>query len=85
MKGHLDSVQGSEVLEDGRILSYSSDRTLRLWSSKGEALSVLEGHTGYVYGVKILADGRILSYSEDKSLRLWSSEGELLAVLEGTY
>ena len=81
--GHEYEVSGAKVLEDGRILSYSDDDTLRLWSSNGRPLSVLEGHTGEVIGVKILKDSRILSYSSDDTLRLWSSNGKPLSVLEG--
>jgi len=84
LEGHTEWVAGVKILNDGRILSYAWDNTLRLWSSKGEALyPVLEGHDGSIVGAQILNDGRILSYAWDNTLRLWSSEGEELAILEG--
>ncbi len=70
--GHADTVDGAKVLKDGRILSWSSDHTLRLWDGQtGEILAVLEGHTEGVTGAKFLDDGRILSWSHDSSLRIW--------------
>jgi WD40 repeat protein len=73
------------MLEDGRILSWSHDFTLRLWDGKtGEALATLEGHTDSVWTAQMLEDGRILSWSHDCTLRLWDGKtGEALATLEG--
>jgi WD40 repeat protein len=85
LSGHTDSVNGVEVLPDGRILSWSDDCTLRLWDGdSGAPLAVLEGHTDSIEGVHILPDGRILSWSDDCTLRLWDgASGAPLAVLEG--
>jgi WD40 repeat protein len=84
-EGHTDSVGGARVLADGRILSWSDDKTLRIWdSNSGKCLTVLEGHTNRVNGTLILNEGRFLSWSEDKSLRLWdNNSGQCLAILEG--
>ncbi len=68
---------------DGRILSWSWDNTLRLWSLDGHPLATLTGHTDWVGDAVQLADGRILSWSEDNSPRLWSSDGQPLAELSG--
>ena len=72
-------------LADGRLLSWSGDKTLRLWDGQsGACLAVLEGHTDAVGGALVLADGRLLSWSQDKTLRLWDGQsGACLAVLEG--
>jgi len=37
-------VNGALELRDGRLLSWSEDRTLRVWSAHREPLLVLEGH-----------------------------------------
>ena len=73
------------ALNDGRILSWSSDNTLRLWDGQsGQCLKVLEGHSNSVLGALALNDGRILSWSWDKTLRLWDGQsGQCLKVLEG--
>jgi hypothetical protein len=81
--GHTDSVIGACELSDGRLLSWSEDNTLRLWSIAGEELRVLAGHTSYVNGACELSDGRLLSWSIDDTLRLWSSAGEELKMLTG--
>jgi WD40 repeat protein len=76
-------VSNALELADGRLLSWSWDDTLRLWSAQGEPLTALSGHTGTVYGALELADGRLLSWSDDNTLRLWSAAGEAVAVLSG--
>ena len=57
------------MLADGRILSWSDDGSLRLWSSEGAALAVLKGLECPGQGAHVLADGRILFWSSaNKSL-----------------
>ena len=76
-------INGASVLSDGRILSWSDDRTLRLWDGNGISVAVLKGHTDAVAGAQVTSDGRILSWSNDGELRLWDGiSGAPLAVLE---
>jgi WD40 repeat protein len=81
---HSNFVQ-TKLLPGGRILSWSSDHTLRIWDGRsGESLAVLKGHTNGVYGALALSDDRILSWSGDHTLRIWDGQsGESLAVLKG--
>ncbi len=83
LEGHTESVGGALELQDGKILSWSRDKTLRIWSDKGEKLAVLKGHTERVNGALKLQDGRILSWSADQTLIIWSSDGEIISILEG--
>ncbi|MBI5605952.1 MAG: TIR domain-containing protein [Deltaproteobacteria bacterium] len=83
LEGHTFEVKGALQLPDGRILSWSGDRTLRLWDTDGRPLAVLEGHTYQVRGALQLTDGRMLSWSDGHTLRLWDTDGRPLAVLEG--
>ncbi len=85
LRGHTDSINGVQELADGRILSWSGDKTLRLWDSlTGVCQTVLKGHTAFIKGAQELADGRILSWSGDKTLRLWDSlTGVCQIVLKG--
>lgn len=85
MEGHALEVTGAQVFPDGRILSWSYEKTLRLWDGQsGAPLAVMAGHTEAVHGAQILPDGRVLSWSTDGTLRLWDGKtGEPLAVMEG--
>jgi WD40 repeat protein len=74
MKGHLDSVVGALLLEDGRrVLSWSLDNTIRVWDvASGQSLAALDEHQDSVSGVLLLGDGRhALSWSRDNTLRVW--------------
>ena len=72
LSGHTAGVFGALVTPDGRILSWSWDKTLRLWDGRtGEAGPVLRGHTEVVTGALVMPDGQILSWSKDNTLRLW--------------
>jgi WD40 domain-containing protein len=81
--GHRMYVRGAAALSDGRLLSWSDDTTLRLWTSDGAPLAELKGHRGRIFGATALSDGRLLSWSDDGTLRLWANEGAALAELKG--
>jgi len=85
LAGH-ESTDGVTVLRDGRVLSWSRDRTLCIWNlaETGQTPMVLNGHTGGVLGATELDNGRLLSWSDDHTLRLWDrTTGALLAILTG--
>ena len=76
--GHQDKVNVVAYSPDGsRILTGSSDRSLRLWNSQGEPVGQpLQGHTEAVTATAISSNGEfIVSGSEDKTIRLWDSSG----------
>lgn len=87
LEGHTGRVNSVAFSRDGtRIVSGSSDETIRLWSSEtGQSLSILKGHTNAVNAVTFSPDGtRIVSGSTDKTIRIWSSGiGQSLSILEG--
>src|SRR5271166_208659 len=73
---HGDSVGGAVFSPDGkRILSWSSDKTLRLWeAATGAAIDAPMRHEDFVKGARYSPDGkRILSWSEDKTVRQWDA------------
>ena len=76
-------VLGGLELKDGRILTWSNDRTARLWNAEGGVLATLSRHDGDVFGALALKDGRILTWSDDGTPLLWNAEGEVLASLSG--
>ena len=75
-EGHGGRVYGALLLPDGRrALSWSEDRTLRLWDLESGEGRPLQGHRGEVHGALLLPDGRrALSWAEDRTLRLWDLE-----------
>ena len=82
--GHHSSVGGVVELHDGRILSWSKDKTLRIWNqSNGEIITVLEGHSRAVTGVIGLDKNRVLSWTRSGNMIIWDTDsGTLLARLK---
>ncbi|KAE9383476.1 hypothetical protein BT96DRAFT_45892 [Gymnopus androsaceus JB14] len=75
MHGHDHWVSSAAFSPDGaRVVSASSDKTLRIWdATTGAQISdALQGHDDYVTSVAFSPDGtRIVSGSHDKTLRIW--------------
>ena len=74
MEGHTNIVYSVSFSPDGkRIVSGSSDRTIRIWdATTGKELEILEGHTGGVSSVSFSPDGKlIVSNSYDRTIRIW--------------
>jgi WD40 repeat protein len=79
---HEDSVRGAIYLPDGsggpRILSWSRDKTIRLWdAATGKPACKPMHHERDVRGAVYLPNApggpRILSWSEDDTVRLWDA------------
>jgi NACHT domain- and WD repeat-containing protein len=87
LSGHLDEVLDCAFSPDGRrIVSASSDQTLKLWqTSNGAELITLTGHSQLVRVCKFSPDGnQILSGSSDGTLKVWDVEtGQVILTLEG--
>jgi len=89
LDGHKGMVRGACELDNERILSWSDDKTLRIWDKKGHLINTLSGHTDVIIGALLLKNGNILSWAgkyfkeTDVTLRLWDHNGDLLAILDG--
>ena len=61
--------------DETRILSWSDDKTLRLWDvATGRQIGPAMTHDGAVGGALLSRDEtRILSWSDDKTVRLWDA------------
>jgi WD40 repeat protein len=87
LEGHTDSINGALILTDGKILSWSKDKTLKIWDNNAfRCILTLEDHNTSVIGALEMMDGRILSWTEnyENSLRIWNRHnGVCLAILKG--
>ena len=89
-EGHTNWVNCVAELRDGRVVSGSDDRTLRVWdAAAGQCLQTLEGHSAPINCVAELRDGRVVSgsselFGKDYTLRVWdAATGQCLQTLEG--
>ncbi|KAF8841629.1 WD40 repeat-like protein [Paxillus ammoniavirescens] len=58
--------------DEGKLVSGSADRTLRIWDRETGAVKVLGGHTDWVREVDVSRDGKmVVSGSDDKTVRIW--------------
>jgi WD40 repeat protein len=80
---HPGEANALAVLSDGRVVSGSSDGTLRMWDvESGQILQTLEGHSAAVRAVAVLDSRRVVSGSADGTLRVWDMErGQVLQTL----
>lgn len=79
LHGHEDLVWGASFSADGRfVVTCSSDRTARVWTSDGELLAIARGHQGMVRSAVFAPDaGSFLTASDDGTARLWGLDGGL--------
>ena len=81
-KGHNDQILCMDTILQSQIITGSADKTIRIWSTSGACLKVLEGDSGSVECVIALPDGRIAS-SSNKTLTLWNTQtGEVQLSIE---
>lgn len=84
-EGHAEHVHGASTISKNRIVSWSFDNTLRIWSLEtGQCLSTLNGHTEQVSGAMEIPENKLLSWSWDDSLKLWDlNSNQLLITFAG--
>src|SRR5690606_3324607 len=70
-------------LNNGRLLSWSKDATLRLWDTGIKPLPKLKEQSEDINGVLVLKDRCILSRTEEDSKYIWDREGKLLFCTQG--
>jgi len=85
LKGHTGAVSGAVQLIDGRILSYSVDKTFRIWNHESGALiKVVTDVPSWALGVQELTSDRLISWSRDNTITVWSLKtGKSTATLAG--
>ncbi len=81
--GHKNAVRAICVTKDGKIVSGSDDKTVRVCDMDGNQAVVCRGHEGWVDSVCVTKDGKIVSGSGDRTVRIWDMQGNQLAVFRG--
>ena len=79
--GHLDSVQCVDVLSDGRIVSASWDKSIKIWNLKsGKCLHTIKDtvQTGSVLCMLVLPDDTLVTGSGDKTIKVWDLKNNML-------
>ncbi|KAF8838843.1 WD40 repeat-like protein [Paxillus ammoniavirescens] len=72
--------------DEDKLVTGSSDNTLRIWNRTTGAVEMLRGHTDWLWDVDVSRDGKmIVSGSDDKTVQIWNGEleGETMHVCEG--
>jgi WD40 repeat protein len=73
-RGHGAGISGVLELTSERILSWSGDKTIRLWDLQS---SVARRYASSIAGAIELSIGGVLSWSDDNELQMWSSDSPL--------
>ena len=75
-----DEEDDEERTSDERVVTASSDRSVRIWdATTGEEIALLRGHSGVVRGAAFSPDGQsVVSVSDDGSLRIWEAQGRTI-------
>lgn len=70
---HSDAPEGAYLLPDGRILTWSNDRSLKIWTQDGIVGATLTGHENNIRNAFALGNGDIVSWSDDATVRIWDA------------
>ena len=70
--GHKEDVIGVTQLGNGNLISYSKDKTLKIWDiEKGECITTLSGHSGEIARVIELPNNQIASITQNGEGIIW--------------
>jgi len=84
LAGHDERVLGLIELDDGSLVSASTDGFLRFWNTKsGQMLSEIETSLESLDQVKFFLFHDIVAIKENDSVSIWKFSGEQLVQLEG--
>ena len=76
-KVHSNEIQSICEINGNKLVSCSTDYTIKIWNISQKDLScikTLTSHTGSVYKVIPLTQNRFASCSGDKSIKIWNSQ-----------
>jgi WD40 repeat protein len=73
LTGHSCSVNCFAILPDGRLVSGSDDKSIKIWNMQdGKCEVIFTGHKNEVTCITVLHDGYIVSGSSSGELKLWN-------------
>ncbi|CAF0762786.1 unnamed protein product [Brachionus calyciflorus] len=82
-KGHYGDIYCLEESLDGKLISGSYDKTIRIWDENGLCINILKGHTHYVLSLKVLDSATLASCSYDKVIKIWNlNSGQEIKTLD---
>src|SRR5687768_13125017 len=61
LKGHGDGVAFVDYLRDGRIVTASLDKSLKVWTADGKLETTLAGHSDYLSCAAVPRSGTLLA------------------------
>ena len=72
LTGHTNVVQALTVLQNGNLVSGSSDNTIKIWNpTTGALIQTLTGHTDWIWALTVLQNGNLVSGSLDNTIKIW--------------
>lgn len=75
LQGHKNNILGALSKED-KIVTWSEDGTLRLWSISGDLLVIFEEHQAEIKGAVFNSEMHVVSWSKDNSFVVWNQSGD---------
>ena len=81
VKFNHDLVSSLICLSDGKLLSASSDCTIKIWDTNFNCIQSLHGHSKGVTSLAKFKDGRIVSSSYDQTIKLWDNNNNYACVI----
>ncbi len=72
--GHDNFIRGTAPIADERFVSWSLDRTARVWNLRTGACEAVLEHPDVIDGADALPDGRLATWTE-KELKIWQLDG----------
>ncbi|MCQ2817900.1 MAG: hypothetical protein MJ252_11605 [archaeon] len=76
LNDNTDSISSIILLNDGRLATSSSDKTIRIINLKSyKTEAIIEGHIGPIKYLSQMKNNKLLSCSDDQTIKIWTLKG----------